>query len=78
MNIDTKTSSHRRVSDRTRLEKIAADTQRPMEVVEQLYLSALTVLDREARIQAFVPVIAERRVKEALRNDAGESRRERA
>lgn len=41
-----------------------------MEIVEQLYASALTLLDREARIQAFVPVIALRRVKDALRNDA--------
>jgi Protein of unknown function (DUF3562) len=65
-------------SDRTRLEKIAADAQRPMEIVEQLYLTALTVLDQEARIQAFVPVIALRRVKDALRNDARAAQGKRA
>lgn len=69
---------NKRISDRTRLEKIAADTQRPMEMVEQLYISELSVLDREARIQAFVPLIAERRVKEALRNGAGTPRSKRA
>lgn len=74
MIIDTKTSSHGRISDRTRLEQIAADTHRPLEIVEQLYMSELAILDREARVQAFLPVIAERRVKEALRNNDRNSR----
>ena len=78
MKTDTKTSPHRRISDRTRLQKIAADTQRPMEIVEQLYLSELTVLDRESRILAFVPLIAERRVKRALRKHDGEALSKRA
>jgi Protein of unknown function (DUF3562) len=55
-------------SDRIQLEKIAADAQCPVEMVELVYLSELSALDQEARIQAFVPVIALRRARHALRH----------
>ena len=49
------------------IEKVATDFDCPCEFVEQLYAGELSVLEREARIQTFVPVVALRRVREALR-----------
>ena len=70
MTMNAKASLPKHGSERTRLEQIAADAQRPVETVERLYVSELAILDSEARIQAFVPLIAMRRVKDALRDDA--------
>lgn len=49
------------------LERLAADGRHTIEAVERLYLTELVALERQARIHAFVPLIAMRRVRDALR-----------
>jgi len=63
----TRTAVRSGRSSRTSIEKLAADSHRPLEFIEQLYTRELTILQGEARIQTFVPVVALRRVREALR-----------
>jgi len=54
-------------ASRTALEKLAGQHHCPLELVERLYVRELTLLEGEARVQAFVPVVALRRVREVLR-----------
>jgi len=54
-------------ASRTSMEKLATDCDCPLELVEQLYTREITTLEGEARIQTFIPVVALRRVREALR-----------
>jgi len=66
---------HVHQAQRPSMEKLAADWSCPVELVEQLYVGELKVLERNARIQTFVPVVALRRVREALRDGSFKRRR---
>jgi hypothetical protein len=57
----------RNIVDRSALEKLAKTWSRPVETVEQLYKEEVSSLERQARVHAFVPVVALRRVRERLR-----------
>jgi hypothetical protein len=52
---------------RSSLEWLAAHCRCPIETVEQLYTRELRLLRAEAKIRTFVPIVAFRRVREALR-----------
>ena len=60
-------SRRARGSGRTPVEKLAAHWNCPLERVERLYASELTMLEAEAKIQTFVPLVALRRVRDVLR-----------
>jgi hypothetical protein len=55
------------VGDRSAIEKLAETSNCPIELVNELYTREVKNLKREAKIRAFVSVIALRRVREALR-----------
>jgi hypothetical protein len=59
-------------ADRSSIARLALDFGRPAQVVERLYLSELAGLERQARIRRYLPLLALRRVREALRDGAYE------
>jgi hypothetical protein len=70
--VDTAVKSDRRAESRLALERLAARTHRPVELVRELYQRELDRLEREARIARFLPLIALRHVREMLRHDTAQ------
>jgi Protein of unknown function (DUF3562) len=52
---------------RSTIEELAAGSDSPIELVEQLYHNELTVLEPQARIRLYLPLIVRRKVREVLR-----------
>jgi hypothetical protein len=51
----------------TEIELLARETHAPLELVESLYASERTRLERTARIKTYIPLLIHRRVKALLR-----------
>jgi hypothetical protein len=51
----------------TEIDLLARETQAPRELVESLYASERTRLERTARIKTYIPLLIHRRVKALLR-----------
>jgi uncharacterized protein DUF3562 len=60
-------SSNRPNNADTEIELLARETQVPRELVESLYASERTRLERTARIKTYIPLLIHRRVKALLR-----------
>jgi hypothetical protein len=50
------------------LEGLAKRFCEPIEIVEQVYRAELVSVESQARIRAFLPIIARRRAKDVLRH----------
>jgi hypothetical protein len=50
------------------IDQLAADSNWPVNVVEEMYLYELTQLKKEATIDTYVDVLATRKVRETLRH----------
>ena len=48
------------------MESLASESRSPVEQVEEIYRRELSVLDAQARIKSFLPLLVHRRVREAL------------
>jgi len=53
---------------RSTIEELAADSHSPVELVERLYRDELTILESQARIRVYLPLIVRRRVRDVLRH----------
>ena len=51
--------------------RIARETQAPEEVARRAYIRELERLGRDARVRLYLPVLAARHAREALRHAAG-------
>jgi len=52
---------------RSAIEELAADSHSPIEFVEEVYRNELTMLEPQAKIRLYLPLIVRRRVRDVLR-----------
>jgi len=57
------------------LERLADESGCPVEIIVELYEREVFFLGRGARIQSYIPVLAMKRVRDALRSDPDIARR---
>jgi len=70
------TSDHsvtRPANSDTEIEMLARETDMPVELVQEIYLSERAKLERTARIKTYVPVLIIRHVKALLREQRASS-----
>jgi hypothetical protein len=58
---------NRATSTDAEIESLALETDTPVELVQQIYVSERAKLERTARIKTYVPVLIRRQVKAILR-----------
>ena len=58
---------NRAASADAEIESLARETDTPVELVQQIYVSERAKLERTARIKTYVPVLIRRQVKAILR-----------
>jgi hypothetical protein len=58
---------NRATSTDAEIESLARETDTPVELVQQIYVSERAKLERTARIKTYVPVLIRRQVKAILR-----------
>jgi len=66
-------SANRPANADAEIEKLARETDMPVEVVEQIYTAERAKLERTARIKTYVPVLIHRQVKALLREQRASS-----